>query len=393
MNDDNIYTDAQNPLERTLNAARMKTFLRIDEFLSQRGRDENPASITEIAKELGLKKNQERGLRINMEHLCELSDDKISSFAITKVRTGRSTKYMIMPGHSLFHHNLNETEKKLIDDLFHIMGCFDNPNLRQVEDLRKAASGSSDKQERAKCVDFGIQAPADKTLFSRLFDAISDRRVIDLTYKPMQWLSDSTTEEKTITFCPWQIKLFGDRWGLIGMAQEDGYILKFYLDQIASIKVWSDQFDEKEKKRMEYLFDNLVGMSTPRHLCEKRPDPETVVYPEDVYVWVHPKRAQYLRNFPLHPNMDEIDSASEQARELLKKYPTLPEGGSIFWMSVYITHPLKQLLVSYLDRMIVLEPESLRIDLEERIGRMHGLYRDLSSGKEGVQPDIPDCNE
>lgn len=368
--------------DKSMSTSRMHTLFRIDEFLTQRGRDENPATVNEICAAIGFNNDQVRGVRKNLDFLCRLSDDyPKASFRITKIK-GKSVKYMIEPGHSLFRRDLNSYEKKLIGDLFHIMGSFNLPSFSQIEDLRKEAFGSESEIVARRCVDFGIQPPADKKLFSVLFDAISDRRVVKLSYRPTKKLSDPTAPTSDIYFCPWQLKLFGDRWGVIGMDANDSYILKFYLDQIQSIMVLSEKYDENEMKRMDHLFENVVGMSTPRHLCEKNPDPKIFVKPQFVYIWVDSEREQYLRTFPLHDNMDEIDAESEEAKRLRAKFPKLPKDGAIFWIYVYVDHPLKQALVSYLDKMIVLEPDELRLDLEDRVKKMSKLYSDLSSDNE-----------
>lgn len=392
--DNNKSSKTTDPLAKTISRARMERLMLIDEFLTRRGREGEPATTAEICSFLGLSENQERGVRKNLKSLCELSDDiekcsdfPKSAFKLIKNEDSVPVTYMIEPGHSLFRRDLNSlfyrdlsyAEKKLIGDIFKTMGSFGIPSLKHIEDLTKeAGSGLSKELSEKECVDLGVKPPEDKSLFSSLFDAIASRSVIKLYYRPMKLLSDSSAPISSIMFCPWQLKVFPDhRWGLIGMDASDGFILKFYLNQIESIVKYSDKYDEREMKRMKRLFDNVVGMSAPKCLCKKKPAPEDMEYPQDVYVWVDPCRVQYLRSFPLHDTMDEIEDSSEQARLLRNKYPGLPEGGAFFWMNVYISHSLKQLLASYLDRMIVLEPESLRIDLEERIGNMKTIYESL----------------
>lgn len=372
-------------LSRTLGVDRMLKLKKIDEFLTNCGLNDSPASIKEICAYLKINvndPNKQRAVRKNIKTLCDISGKSDSTFRITEVKKGKNTYYMIKPGHSLFRRDYNECEKQLINDLLQTMGSFDLPSLSQLKELALIANNEVDvtpKIKIRKCVDFNIKPPVDKLLFARLFTAISERKKINMRYKPVKNLSDPSAETFSIVFCPWQIRLFGDRWGLVGMADSDGFILKFYLDQISSAVIQSEGYDQNEMKRMDHLFDGVVGMSAPRHLCERHSNSEVaeVEQTQDVYIWVDPLRVEYLRFFPLHDTMDELDSESEQVKKLREKYPSIPAGGSFFWMNVYITHSLKQALVFYLDRMIVLEPESLRLDLEERITRMRDLYADL----------------
>lgn len=368
---------------RAMTIQQLVALQQLDEFLTNMGRDGTPVTVKEISRKLGYNNSKERGLRKYLDGLAYHSKESNSSFELTRIKKGRSIYYMIEPGHSLFRRDLNQAEKQLINDIFQTMGKFSVPSFSQIDDLQKEAeSGTATYAASRKCVDFGIEEPSSTTHFSRLFDAIANRNVVELHYKPVRKLSDSTAEIAIIRFCPWQLKQIDGRWGIIGMDCRDGFILKFYLEQIQEITVLAETYDEKEMERMDGLFDDQVGMSTPDFLCKKNPEPESIKSPEDVYVWVDSAREQYLRSFPLHQSMDELDNDSEQVRLLREKYPALPQGGAIFWMTVHITHPLKQLLASYLNRMIVLEPESLRADMEERIGLMHSLYSSLSTNKE-----------
>ncbi len=377
-------------LLRTISRVRLKRLMLIDEFLSRRGSEMHPATVAEICSFLGISdKNTERTIRKNLDSLCELSEDQDSHFKIIKTDE-KPVRYMIEPGHSLFHRNLVDIydqdltvpEKKLISDIFSNLGGFKITGLKHIEDLTKeSTAGLSKTLADRECIHLGVKAPeSDRSvLFSGLFEAIALRKVIKLFYRPMRNLSDGVSEPTSILFCPWQLRRFGDRWGLIGMARSDGFILKLYLEQIDSFEVAGDAFRDAEMQRLDGVFDNVIGMDVPRHLCERHPVPESVSEPEDVYVWVDPLRVEYLRCFPLHVSMDELDEEWEEARKLRLKYPSLPKEGAIFRMKVYVTHSLKQALMIYINRMIVLEPEYLRLDLKDRIGKMKDLYEGLSS--------------
>lgn len=380
-------------LDKTLSQERMKKLIDIDQFLTRRGRDGNPASIAEICAHLGITdKNQQRGIRKNIDSLWEMSETEDMQFKMEKITDGKTVRYMIKPGHSLFHRNivdiydrdLTTAEKKLISDIFSNLGGFEITGLKHIEDLTKESTEGLGKElADRKCIDLGVKAPERErsVLFSRLFEAIALRKVVRLFYRPMRNISDADSGPSSILFCPWQLRRFGDRWGLIGAAKSDGFILKLYLEQVVSFEDTGETFHNAEMQRLDGIFDDVIGMDAPRHLCVRHPYPETVEKPEDVYVWVDPLRVQYLRSFPLHYSMDELDEDWDETRQLRLKYPSLPEGGAIFRMNVYVTHTLKQALMTYINRMIVLEPEYLRLDLEDRICKMKDLYTTLSEGK------------
>lgn len=381
--------------DKTLSSERMKKLIEIDAFLTRRGSENNPASIADICRHLGITdKNRERGIRKNIDSLWSLSKEKNTHFKMERM-VGKTTRYMIKPGHSLFHRNMVDlydrdltlAEKKLICDIFSNLGGLKITGQKHIEDLTTEVTAElSDRFKKRKCIDLGVKAPErDRSiLFSGLFAAIAERKVIMLFYRPMRNLSDVDSGPSSILFCPWQLRRFGDRWGLIGAAKSDGFILKLYLEQVESFEDTGETFREAEMQRMDGLFDDVIGMDAPRHLCVRRPEPDSVREPEDVYVWVDPERVQYLRSFPLHVSMDELDEDWDETRQLRLRYPSLPEGGAIFRMNVYVTHTLKQALMTYINRMIVLEPEYLRLDLEDRIGKMKDLYAALSEGKTPV---------
>ena len=292
----------------------------------------------------------------------------------------------------IYDRDLTVAEKKLICDIFSNLGGFRIAGLKHIEDLTKeSTAGLSKGLADRKCIDLGVKAPERNRsiLFSGLFEAIAARKVIRLFYRPMRNLSEADSIPSSILFCPWQLRRFGDRWGLIGAAKSDGFILKLYIEQVVSFEDTGETFRDTEMQRLDGIFDDVIGMDAPRHLCVRHPDPETVEKPEDIYVWIDPERVQYLRSFPLHYSMDELDEDWDETRQLRLRYPSLPEGGAIFRMNVYVTHTLKQALMTYINRMIVLEPEYLRLDLEDRIGKMKALYAGLSAGKtSGEQPPV-----
>ena len=386
---------------KTISGSRLKRLIEIDAFLSRRGSEDNPATIADICSSLGITdKNKMRGIRKIIDSLCDDFQDEKSSFRIVKVEDKKSVRYMIPPGHSLFRRNLVDiydrdltvAEKKLICDIFSNLGGFRIAGLKHIEDLTKeSTAGLSKGLADRKCIDLGVKAPERNRsiLFSGLFEAIAARKVIRLFYRPMRNLSEADSIPSSILFCPWQLRRFGDRWGLIGAAKSDGFILKLYIEQVVSFEDTGETFRDTEMQRLDGIFDDVIGMDAPRHLCVRHPDPETVEKPEDIYVWIDPERVQYLRSFPLHYSMDELDEDWDETRQLRLRYPSLPEGGAIFRMNVYVTHTLKQALMTDINRMIVLEPEYLRLDLEDRIGKMKALYAGLSAGKtSGEQPPV-----
>ena len=61
---------------------------------------------------------------------------------------------------------------------------------------------------------------------------------------------------------------------------------------------------------------------------------------------------------------------------LREKFPIL-QGGCFFRMKCILNHEIEQLIMSYMDQAVVLEPSVLSDSLRERIKKLNMLYSNI----------------
>ena len=205
--------------------------------------------------------------------------------------------------------------------------------------------------------------------------------MIEIEYRKINDLESQTTLREKIL--PFQIKRFGNRWVLIGAVKRNEFIVNFSFDQIVSARLYPtsiniEHFDGFKRERVKDLFNNVIGPTMPKKQCtlETAEGEEDVERLETVYIYAFPGRANHLMAFPIIDNdsQDELLPESPQYRELMSEHPELPEGGRIFMFECYTYRELKEAIMSRMDSVVVLAPESLRKDIASRVACLHQLY-------------------
>ena len=314
-------------LARGLSAPRLARLRQIDTFLVSCG--SAGATFNEICAALGVPKtnsSRRRLLRMDLVSLEILSLDSPSTCKIEIVHGGKEKEKRYVSVSPLFPRYLTESEQLKID------------------------------------------SSPQSAIFDRLAKAISNRTVIDLEYRKISEI-ESDSPVRRIRFCPLQLREIDSKWRLIGSCENDGFIAHFYLEQVVNITITPYLYDSTLLKRLDGLFDHVVGASVPRHLLLAKNDSTDNAKIEDITLWVTQSTAYYLRAFPLTDTQDEL--FPESAEKITAEFG-LPDNGAVFVFSAYITQPLINKLISL--SAIVLSPASLRQRIREKLESIMQLY-------------------
>ena len=147
-----------------------------------------------------------------------------------------------------------------------------------------------------------------------LFDAISKKKVIKVTYTPFN------QQPRDFVIHPYQLKQFNDRWFLLSCPlATDRYpfnpefILTLALDRM------SEKFDYVENEEyfecivdLKARFDEIIGVTLYQ-------DKEL----EDIYFAVSPASLDYIRTKWLHTTQIELDDETQEY--FRNKYPSLKD--------------------------------------------------------------------
>lgn len=176
-----------------------------------------------------------------------------------------------------------------------------------------------------------------------LLQALNERRMVSFTYSPY-WKEPSLL----YNFKPHALKLFEQRWYLIGRCNDSQSHRFFALDRISNCELQEDTYQRDPRFNLEEIFDGAFGIFV---------DEELPV--ESIWLKAEPLQAKYLRSLPLHKSQHEVGEK---------------DGWPVFSLRVRPTLDLKQKLLSLGGKVEVLKPESLREEMRKEIKAMAAIY-------------------
>lgn len=185
--------------------------------------------------------------------------------------------------------------------------------------------------------------PSGREYLSTIIEAI--RNKIEISIVHQSYRADSPKEYTVQPYC---IKLFNQRWYILGMCKEVDSIRTFGLDRIHSIRHLKTTFEFPTDFDAVKYYNECFGIVS---------DDGTKV--ETIKLKVYGLQRYYLRSLPLHSSQQEIDSADDY---------------SIFQYQVRPTFDFRQALLSKGSEVEVLEPIAFREDMKNEIQNMKNRY-------------------
>jgi len=176
-----------------------------------------------------------------------------------------------------------------------------------------------------------------KEYFDKLFMAIKDKKVISVTYQRFH-----TKKVKTYNFHPYLLKEYHNRWYLFGKIDGKENITTLALDRIENIQYTDIAYEKDRNFDAGDHFASAIGITF-----------EGNITPQKISIRVIKKQVPYFENQPLHTSQKTV-----------KVYKN---GDKLFSLFVIINIELKLLLMQYAHTLKVMEPESLRISLNEML--------------------------
>lgn len=186
--------------------------------------------------------------------------------------------------------------------------------------------------------------PSGQDYLSIVTDAMKKSKVLEITYKGY-W----SEHEHTFPVAPYCVKLFRQRWYLVGNSVYEDKIRIYSLDRVLNASLTEEPFKYPKDFSPEVYFQDCFGVIR---------DDETEV--ETVKLKVNADQSNYLRSLPLHPSQEEIETSDDY---------------SIFTLRVRPTFDFYQELLKNGETLEVLEPTWLRKDFKDIVKRMAALYK------------------
>lgn len=243
-----------------------------------------------------------------------------------------------------FSHSKNTITEllKFIDEIFGIELSFKNREgiVRIIEDdqnhyhfIKTLVLNGRLQQEAIRhknhIVSFSSDTDFDYTDFVfEIYKAILQTKTIKITYQKFH-----TDTPEFYVLKPYLIKEYLERWYLIGGTENDETRV-FGIDRIKDLDVLTTTFNPNPEAIK--LYKNTIGVNYSGKV-------------EKIKLWVEDYQLKLFETKPLHTS-----------QEILERHPD----HGIISLEVAVNYELKQLLASFIQKIKVLEPESLRFEMK-----------------------------
>lgn len=175
-----------------------------------------------------------------------------------------------------------------------------------------------------------------------ILSAMEQNSVVEIEYRA--YTSAAAKRRKVEPYC---VKLFENRWYLIGRSAERDRIRIYGLDRMMNVKVLDERFELPADFDAESYFDNYYGIYHPD------------AKPERIVIRAYDEHGDYLRSLPLHHSQRQLKETDEYIEF---DYYLVP------------TDDFVMRLMSFGALVEVLQPASLRNELFRRHQEVIDFY-------------------
>lgn len=184
--------------------------------------------------------------------------------------------------------------------------------------------------------------PSAREFLPTAVEAIRNHSKIRFTYASFNY----SRPEADILFSPYFLKLYKQRWYMIGLRERTGDIRTYALDRVKDMVITPDTFRMPADADPESFFEHLVGISSSKGEVRT------------VRLRTTTRQAKYLRALPLHPTQKEV----------------INNNYSIFTYRVKINYELVHEIIAMGPDAKVLEPPELQTRVTDELRRTLALY-------------------
>ena len=178
-----------------------------------------------------------------------------------------------------------------------------------------------------------------------IIEAMQQNTVLELDYQAYG------SHLETYHLEPFAMKVYRQRWYVVGRLQEQDAIRHLTLDRIIDLHLTNRTFTIPKWFNAEKYYANTVGIYVNESLK-----------PQKVRIRVYGKQVEYLRSLPLHCSQEEVLTKHEQFSEFQHK--------------VCITPELITELLAMGENVEVLEPLELREEMKKRLEECLTHYKE-----------------
>ncbi len=263
---------------------------------------------------------------------------------LKKVKDGRTVFYKYEDSNfSISNQPLNETEANQLREALLTLDRFKGlPQYHWINEINARLESSFNLKNKEEIIISFEQNEYLRGLefIPELYNAILYKKVLNIGYK-----SFNSVEVKSITISPYYLKQYNMRWFLFGKSDDYETITNLALDRIESLVYENKNYNTSNIDFNEY-FEDVIGVTIPDDKIEA------------VVLKVDKKLISYITTKPLHGSQK------------------IKENGSNFEVHLKLipNYELETLILSFGEKMQVLEPITLVENIKQRINKMKNNY-------------------
>lgn len=184
--------------------------------------------------------------------------------------------------------------------------------------------------------------PSGQRHLTPIIEAMRDGVKIRIMYQ-----SFHSAEPSTFILAPYCVRVFRQRWYVLGTSEKGKELRLYSLDRILNTERTTTPFVLPENFDAEAFFANGYGVTVDER------KPEIVRISVDAY------QANYLRSLPIHPSQEETERNNDY---------------SVFQFFIVPTYEFIKELLSYGGTLEVLSPKWLRKEMKQEARTMNEIY-------------------
>lgn len=269
------------------------------------------------------------------------------SIILDRLKDGKKVYYRYKDvNFSIMNQPMNVREEQQLREALITLTRFKGmPQFDWVEELAmKLETKLNLKAVPSKVIEFDENKYlVGKNYISDLYDTILSKQVLNIQYK-----SFKVDEAIEIVFHPYYLKQYNNRWFVFGRNQIYNSIQNLSLDRILNIEHNNQiQFIDNDLVDFNEYFEDIIGVSIEN---------ESV---QTVVLKVEKSLLPYIQTKPLHES------------QFIKPFD---ESFGLVVIKVIPNYELESLILSFGERVEVLEPEEVRGKIVGRIKKLNEVY-------------------
>ena len=181
-------------------------------------------------------------------------------------------------------------------------------------------------------------------LLSDIYKAFQFKKQLEITYQPFR-----KKEKSYVVIHPLLIKEYRNRWFVVGWSDYYSGFSVLAVDRIISFRVLNADAHIEKKNQLEKIYNMIIGVTIP-----------TYSKVEKIKLFVNNTSRDYVLTKPIHSSQETINET---------------EDGVYLTLDLIVNFEFKQLILSYLPNIAVIEPLELRKEIKDDLDNAKMLYK------------------